>query len=298
MSGIGEQLRQARLARGIDLQEIASETRISSRYLEALEKEDFKTLPGALFARNFARQYAAHVGLDPSQIEKNLEQAFPKEPDPVLEQQTTQHGHIDFQPLKDSFSFDSSTWRRARWSTLALVAVLGASSAIYMGWQELGGIFAEARLAARTQQTAPPAATPESTTTAAASTPTAGQEVALTTAQPSAGGESSITISADGMAVQVVASEATWVSMTANGKQIFSGILEPNQRKLISGVARAKLVVGNAGGIEILTNGKSIGPIGPSGQVRVVILSPDGPQILRKAKTPGESGSNTTSSTD
>jgi len=146
MSGIGEQLRQARLARGIDLQEIASETRISSRYLEALEKEDFKTLPGVLFARNFARQYAAHVGLDPSLIEKNLEQAFPKEPDPVLEQQTTQHGHIDFQPLKDSFSFDSSTWRRARWSTLALVAVLGASSAIYMGWQELGGIFAEAQI--------------------------------------------------------------------------------------------------------------------------------------------------------
>ena len=297
MSGIGEQLRQARLARGIDIHEIASETRISSRYLEALEKEDFKTLPGALFARNFARQYAAHVGLDPTQIEKNLDQAFPKEPDPVLEQQTTQHGHIDFQPLKDSFSFDSSSWRRARWSTLALVAVLGASSAIYMGWQELGGIFAEARLAARTQQPAPTAST-EPSTAPTAPNPAATQEVALTAAQPNSGSESTITISADGMAVQVVASEATWVSMTANGKQIFSGILEPNQRKLISGVARAKLVVGNAGGIEILTNGKSIGPIGPSGQVRVVILSPDGPQILRKAKTPGESGSNTTSSTD
>jgi cytoskeleton protein RodZ len=298
MSGIGEQLRQARLARGIGLQEIASETRISSRYLEALEKEDFKTLPGALFARNFARQYAAHVGLDPSLIEKNLEQAFPKEPDPVLEQQATQHGHIDFQPLKDSFSFDSGSWRRARWSAVALVAVLGAGSAIYMGWQELGGIFAEARLAARTQQSAEPAAAPTPTSTQTPAGEGASQEVSLTAANPTPGTESSITISADGMAVQVVASEATWVSMTANGKQIFSGILEPNQRKLISGVARAKLVVGNAGGIEILTNGKSIGPIGPSGQVRVVILSPDGPQILRKAKTPAESDSNTTASTD
>ncbi|MCC7236312.1 MAG: DUF4115 domain-containing protein [Bryobacterales bacterium] len=291
MFGIGEQLRQARLARGVDLQEIARETRISSRYLEALEQEEFSVLPGVLFARNFARQYAAHVGLDPSAIEKNLEQAFPKEPDPVLEQIATQRGPIHLQPLRDSFLFDSSTWRRARWSAVALVAVVGACSAVYMGWQEMTGIFAEARTAARVQQAAPaaPVAAPSET-------PPANQSVTVANASsgeeaPADGG---ITISADGMAVQVVASEPTWVSMSANGKQIFSGILEPNQRKLVSGVARAKLVVGNAGGIEILTNGKSIGPIGPSGQVRVVILSPDGPQILRKVKT-AESDSNTAS---
>lgn len=295
MSGIGEQLRQARLAKGIDLQEIARETRISSRYLEALEREDFEVLPGALFARNFARQYAALVGLDQSQIEANLDRAFPKAPDPVLEQLSTQQTAIQLQPLRDSFNFDSSSWRRARWSSVALVAVLGASSAIYMGWQELSGIFAEARTAARVQQQQQPAAEPTPTVT---TQPAASQSLAVPASDTGAASspESTITISADGMAVQVVASQATWVSMSANGKRVFSGILEPNERKIISGVANAKLVVGNAGGIEILTNGKSIGPIGPNGQVRVVILSPDGPQILRKVKT-GDSSS-TTSSTD
>jgi len=296
MSGIGEQLRQARLAKRIDLQEIARETRISSRYLEALEREDFAVLPGALFARNFARQYAAHVGLDLSAIETNLDQAFPKEPDPVLEQLATAQSAIHLQPLRDSFNFDSSSWRRARWSTVALAAVLGASSAVYMGWQELAGIFAEARTAARVQQQEPAAQPPPVAPTESAAQP-AEHFLAAPVSDSSAGtgGESAITISADGMAVQVVASQPTWVSMTANGKQVFSGILEPNQRKVISGVARAKLVVGNAGGIEILTNGKSIGPIGPSGQVRVVILSPDGPQILRKVKTGAPTDSNTAS---
>jgi hypothetical protein len=173
-----------------------------------------------------------------------------------------------------------------------------------MGWQELSGIFAEARTAARIQQQQKPAEPPpsapvqvtaqpaEMTTESPAEQPLS-VPAADTGAVPSQ--ESTITISADGMAVQVVASQATWVSMSANGKQVWSGILEPNQRKVISGVARAKLVVGNAGGIEILTNGKSIGPIGPAGQVRVVILSPDGPQIFRKAKA---GDSTTTSSTD
>lgn len=291
MFGIGEQLRQARLAKGVELQEIARETRISSRYLEALEKEDFSVLPGVLFGRNFARQYAAHIGLDPAVIEKHLEQAFPKEPDPVLEQIATQRGPIQLQPLRDSFLFDSGSWRRARWSAVALVFVLGFCSAVYMGWQEMAGIFAEARTAARVQQTAP--ATPTAAPTEAAP-PSESVPVTNASSGEVASADAGITISADGMAVQVVASAPTWVSMSANGKQIFSGILEPNQRKLVSGVARAKLVVGNAGGIEILTNGKSIGPIGPPGQVRVVILSPDGPQILRKVKT-SQPDSNTAS---
>jgi cytoskeleton protein RodZ len=292
MSGIGEQLRQSRLAKGMDLREIASETRISMRYLDALEREDYEVLPGVLFARNFARQYAALVGLDLSQIEANLDRAFPKAPDPVLEQLSSKQTTVQLQPLRDSLNnFDSSSWRRARWSSVALVAVLGASSAIYMGWQELSGIFAEARTAARVQQSLPtsPPSTPVQPAEQAVAVPASD-----TNAAPSQ--EPTITISADGMAVQVVATQPTWVSMSANGKQVFSGILEPNQRKVVSGVARAKLVVGNAGGIEILTDGKSIGPIGPNGQVRVVILSPDGPQILRKVKT-GDSAS-TTSSTD
>ena len=41
----------------------------------------------------------------------------------------------------------------------------------------------------------------------------------------------------------------------------------------------ARLVIGNAGGVKIATNGKDIGPIGLPGEVKVVMLSPDGPKI-------------------
>jgi hypothetical protein len=42
------------------------------------------------------------------------------------------------------------------------------------------------------------------------------------------------------------------------------------------------MVIGNAAGVDVIADGKSIGPIGPPGQVRFVLLTPEGPQILTK----------------
>src|SRR5262244_3686164 len=61
---IGEKLRLAREARGIALREISEQTRISMRYLEAIESDDYKRLPGGIFNRSFIRAYAKSVGFD------------------------------------------------------------------------------------------------------------------------------------------------------------------------------------------------------------------------------------------
>jgi len=59
---IGEQLRLAREARGIGLREICDQTRISVHYLEAIEANDYKRLPGGVFNRSFIKAYAKHIG--------------------------------------------------------------------------------------------------------------------------------------------------------------------------------------------------------------------------------------------
>jgi len=61
---IGEKLRLAREARGIALRDISEQTRISIRYLEAIEVDDFKRLPGGIFNRSFIRAYAKFIGYD------------------------------------------------------------------------------------------------------------------------------------------------------------------------------------------------------------------------------------------
>jgi cytoskeleton protein RodZ len=64
---IGEQLRLAREERGIPLREISDQTRISVRYLEAIETNDYKRLPGGIFNRSFVKAYARYVGYDEKQ---------------------------------------------------------------------------------------------------------------------------------------------------------------------------------------------------------------------------------------
>ncbi len=61
-------LRAAREALGFSLREVAARTRITSRYVEALEAGDYASLPGRPYALGFARGYARVVGLDESEI--------------------------------------------------------------------------------------------------------------------------------------------------------------------------------------------------------------------------------------
>lgn len=63
-ASFGEQLRLAREARGISLREISEQTRISTRYLEAIERGDLKRLPGGIFNRSFIKAYAKYIGYD------------------------------------------------------------------------------------------------------------------------------------------------------------------------------------------------------------------------------------------
>ena len=63
-ASIGEQLRLAREERGIGLREICEQTRISVHYLEAIEANDYKRLPGGVFNRSFIKAYAKCVGYD------------------------------------------------------------------------------------------------------------------------------------------------------------------------------------------------------------------------------------------
>src|ERR1041385_4906392 len=65
MVSLGDELRREREFREISLRDISEATKINMRILEAIEKNDFKILPGGIFARNFIRAYAEFVGLDP-----------------------------------------------------------------------------------------------------------------------------------------------------------------------------------------------------------------------------------------
>src|SRR5712691_7081072 len=63
LASFGEELRREREIRGISLKEIADATKISKRFLEAIERNDHRTLPAPVFTRGFVREYARYLGL-------------------------------------------------------------------------------------------------------------------------------------------------------------------------------------------------------------------------------------------
>ncbi|HEX8189625.1 MAG TPA: helix-turn-helix transcriptional regulator, partial [Pyrinomonadaceae bacterium] len=59
---LGEQLRRARLDRGVNLREVSEQTRITMRHLEAIEADDYQALPGGIFNKSFIKSFARAVG--------------------------------------------------------------------------------------------------------------------------------------------------------------------------------------------------------------------------------------------
>lgn len=64
MPSVGDMLRTEREKQGITLQEISDSTNIKKQYLEAIEKNDYDTIPGTVFVKGFIRSYGNFLGMD------------------------------------------------------------------------------------------------------------------------------------------------------------------------------------------------------------------------------------------
>jgi cytoskeletal protein RodZ len=126
----GEELRRERELREIKLREVSESTKISLRYLEALERNEFEGLPGGVFNRGFVRAYAEFIGVDP----EGMVNAY------LLEEQS-QSGRIPTErrllrrgARRASETSPGAAPRRLpgwlRWGLLALL-LLAAAAALY-----------------------------------------------------------------------------------------------------------------------------------------------------------------------
>jgi cytoskeleton protein RodZ len=88
-ASFGEELRLAREARGITLRHISDQTRISIRYLEAIESNDYKRLPGGIFNRSFIKAYAKQIGFDEEEALEGYLRTAREQGDPADEVSTT-----------------------------------------------------------------------------------------------------------------------------------------------------------------------------------------------------------------
>src|SRR5215213_6947155 len=133
MATFGENLRRERELRGIELREMAEATKISIRFLQALEQDRVDILPGGMFQRAFVRQYARYLGLDPERLVAEFVYAHGGETVPVKD--TRSAVRVDQGPPRGLILLGIT------------IALLGL-----VGWKVHGYVT-------RATQTAPPGAT-------------------------------------------------------------------------------------------------------------------------------------------
>jgi cytoskeleton protein RodZ len=113
---IGEKLRLARETRGIALRDISEQTRISMRYLEAIETDDYRRLPGGIFNRSFIRAYAKFIGYD--------EQEAMDEYASTLRERGESEDDASTKPFRSLVYTDDSSHNRSPLMTLLLALVI------------------------------------------------------------------------------------------------------------------------------------------------------------------------------
>jgi cytoskeleton protein RodZ len=281
MTSVGSILKAERERQGREVAGIAEELCIMQRYLRAIEQDDLKSLPGTFFYKSFVKQYAAILSVDEMALQAGVDRLTAESeppaqpggyplyamPDPDLRNTHLPSGKAvrDLDPIVQDGNRRYFPNRRIGVSLAVLGGVLLACSGFY-GWYNK-------------PQAPQTSAAPISVQTSAltevkdvSSTPATGPSLDVTT-----------TTGPDGVnhvVLNLSATETTWLSITSEGKQIFSGVLERSQTKTLTAAEVARMKVGNAGGIEVRWNGKPIGPIGPRGQVRTVLFTPENFQIL------------------
>ena len=287
MNSVGTLLRTERERQGREVAEIAGELCITQRYLRAIEQDDLKSLPGAFFYKSFVKQYAAILALDESGLRAGIEAlTAATEPLPMPGADSRYHPVAESRkPIRDLDPIvrDGNRMQfpdgRIGWSLAALIAVAVGCSGLYSWYSKVPQTIAVKNVVAPAPAAPPPVeAVAAEPVKMEAPAPLESAPAALPTV------DVSTTTGPDGVnrvVLNLSATEKTWISITSEGKQIFSGILLPSQTKTLSGLEVAKVKVGNAGGLEIRWNGKEIGPIGPRGQVRVLKFTKENFEILQ-----------------
>ncbi len=273
MLSVGKTLKRARLEQGLDLCTVAAQTKISAKYLEAIESDDRKMLPSGFFYKSFVEQYAKSLSLDTQEIDAEIDRVLSAdEPLPLPGFESVVARNVP--PITFAHRFHT---QRLNTSIASLVLVLAGCSGVYAWWHgarssiSLKGAIDHLRVFAAPKSTGAKSKI-EKRVDAAPQTfvPPAPIPVSLASEYK--------------VMLDLVAHEATWLSVSSDGRPVFSGILEANQTKSVGGKQFAKMRVGNAAGIEVRLNGKLLGQLGARGQVLTVLFTPDNFQIFSPPK--------------
>lgn len=262
MESLGQYLKKERELKNITLAEIAKKTKVREHLLRAIEEEKFNVLPSAAYTRSFLSAYAKSVGLDPNDVLARYEiisQAGPLSSPRAVAQKGGFRRWKPFAALKRKTGVFGG-----------VVAVLVAIT-----------LIAFYLLSPRTpHQAGPPgpSISPRSEL----------KPEALPSVSPPAQADKASLQEEKPFSLELKAAERTWVRMQADGQPEREMTLHPGEGVSYPGIHRVRMLVGNAGGLDLIFNGKRLERFGKTGEIVTLIFTGQGATVESRgaAKTP------------
>jgi cytoskeleton protein RodZ len=233
MHSLGDEFRVAREARGLSLSDVSEHLHIRSTYLQAIEEEDWPVIGAPVYIRGFIRTYARFLGVDPEHAIEGFNSTVPSAP-PT--KQWNGGGGVSVDP--------GSGRKPSLWLWLAVVVALGLVGYVGYGYYQLHS--------AAPEKTAAPIPIAEASATPAASLPPP-----VAAAGP---------VRPVRHVLSVKLTQLSWLRVVVDGNLVLEGEFPPGTVRDFRG-KHVKLLVGNAGGVEVTPPGQQSRVLGSTGQV-------------------------------
>lgn len=269
MATIGQQLKEARLAKNKTFQDLTETTKIRPFLLRCLEEERYDKFPDAFCLQSFQRQYARALGLDESMAVK----ALPELPVTASLAPPPERSVKPSTPPREYLA--SAAWRLRRelkgnlgaFATVCVAVVLIATGVYW--WQSLERSEDGSEIVALDQPTAPVA---RSGNTDAQVAEVAPPPAVLASATPDVAPlQEPATIE-----VEIRATDRLWVRCLVDESRESEFTLNAGDRKLLRADSVVEVSVGNAAVAALVVEGKLHDNIGTRGQVRHMRITHEG----------------------
>jgi len=247
LASFGEELRREREIRGISLKEIADATKISKRFLEALERNDHRTLPAPVFTRGFVREYARYVGLNAEEMVNRYNFASANDDRIEKPPQVEKYAVVpprDISPKPPRKRGIPPVYSRVDRNIVAALFIAAA----------LAGMAWWAVHFRRVEQDASAEPIPVVTTSVTATVP------------PPLPPTPAVNDSTLHLAVEAI--DDAWVVLEADGKTVVNKEMVRGERRTFEANEAFRFRnIGNAAGLKLTLNGAAVPPLGADGEV-------------------------------
>lgn len=247
----GDELAQARSAKGISLVDISAETRINLKFLEAIEHGQFQLLPQT-YVRAILREYALIIGLDPNEVLQKYnsiqQEGYSRKSDEAVTQNESPRTGISTGEIRNKLLNLSPLQRNLAFGIFLIIVVVT--------------IVILANMKKESDSMKPVMEIPFDRVIR--------ESEAASIPPPSAAVDSVPVFKSqqkDSLRLEITTLDSVWVSLLIDDTRGAEYLFGPNRKRTWVAKERFVVTMGNAGGATFRLNGKNIGSLGKTGAI-------------------------------